>query len=347
MVVVTAVRIPAAARVLAWATPKLVVEEVEPAGVPASVYRLGRDRPRPALVFLNGVTARGRHHPDVRRLAEALARAGFLVAVPDPPGLADGRLAGETLDSTVSAIRAVADRPDALGGRVCLLGVSIGATLALLAAEDEELARRVTVVAGIAPYPDFLNAARLATTGHALEEGKLVRFRPPGFLGLVTARSLVGALPPSASRRALLDELERVPDDADDPLACFRSPDREPEDAAARAVVAFLGNRDPERFDELYGGLPAELRAGIAQLSPVERAAALRAPVEIAVARNDKYLPPAEVQALAEAATGTTVRLTVTSTLSHADLRLRWQEVRDFLAFYGWVVRTIMAAGRP
>jgi len=348
LVVVSAVaRIPGVARLVWWVTAEPVLEEAVLGGVPVSVYWAGRDRRRPALVFFNGVTARGRHHPSVRRLAEALARIGFLVAVPDLAGLAGGRIDGDTLGSAVAVVVAVADRPDVRGGRVGLVGVSIGATLALVVAEDAQLAARVTVVAGIAPYADFVNAVRLATTGHALEAGRLVPFQPVGFLGLVVARSLVAALPPSAARVALLAELELVPDDAPDPLARFRSPGGEPDDAAARALVALLGNRDPERFDGLYEVLPVDLRTGLARLSPLAGAAALRAPVEIVVGPKDTYLPPAEAQALAAAATGTYVRLTVTSALRHADTRFRWREAGDFLRFDGWVVRTIVAARRP
>jgi len=319
--------------------------EVELGGVPVSIYGSGRDAPRPALVFLNGVTARGRHHPEVRRLATALARVGFLVAVPDPPGLASGRIDGDTVTSVVTVVREVADRPEARAERVGLVGVSIGATLALVAAEDTHLAARVTVVAGIAPYTDFVNAVRLATTAHAFEAGRLVPLQPPGFLGLVIARSLVAALPASARRDALLAELELLPDSAPDPLGRFRSAGCEPEDL--RALVALLGNRDPRRFDELYEALPIELRRGIARLSPLAGAAALRAPVELVVGPNDKYLPAAEIRALVAAATGTRVRVTVTSALRHADTRLTCANPADLLRFDGWVVRTIAAAWRP
>ena len=102
--------------------------ELDIAGVPTTVMRAGLGR-KPALVFVNGVTARGRHHPDVRALASALARAGFLVLVPDPRGLARGELTERTLDDTVAVARAAAERPDATGS-VALVGVSAGTSLA-------------------------------------------------------------------------------------------------------------------------------------------------------------------------------------------------------------------------
>lgn len=348
LVVVSAVaRAPALARASTWATAEPVVEERDLGGAPASLYRAGRDSRRPALVFFNGVTARGRHHPDVERLAGALARVGFLVAVPDLPGLAGGWIDDNTLDSAVAAGRALADLPDVRGGRVGLIGVSLGTTLALATAEDSDLAARVTVVAGVAPITDFINAVRLVTTDRAVAAGGLVSFRPAGFLGLVVARSLVAALPPSPARAGLLAELAPVPDDDPDPLALFRSAGRDLEDPGADALVALLGNRDPGRFDELYAALPTDLQAGIARLSPLERAAALRAPVELVIGSVDKYLPPGESSALAAAATGTRVRLTVTSAVSHADPRLRLREPGGVLRFDGWAVRTIAAARRP
>jgi len=338
-------------RALEWAvrlaaTEPRVAEEVV-AGVPTSVVRPGRGECWPVFVFVNGVTARGRHHPDVQRLARGLAGAGFLVLVPDLPGLAVGEITAATVAKAGEAARAAADRPDARGGRVGLLGVSIGATLALLAAEKADIAERVTVVAGIAPYTDHANAIRLATTGHALDRGRLVPYTVTTFLGLVIARSMVGALPPSRDRDRLLTQLRQLPDDTPDPLAVFRLRQPEQFEPSARALVALLANRDPLRFEQLDTALPREVRDGIALLSPLHGAERLRAPVEIASAPHDRYFPLSETRALAQVATRTRVRLTVTSALQHADLRLSLSEIADLARLDGWIVRVLQAARRP
>lgn len=68
--------------VLGWTARQLTdeprIRDSLVAGVPTTVYRPGGGHSWPALVFLNGVTARGRHHPEVEQLAGALARVGFL-----------------------------------------------------------------------------------------------------------------------------------------------------------------------------------------------------------------------------------------------------------------------------
>jgi hypothetical protein len=57
-------------------------------------------------------------------------------------------------------------RADVERGRVGFIGVSVGASLALCAAEDGSLAGRVSAVAGIAPYADLEDVSLLATTGY-------------------------------------------------------------------------------------------------------------------------------------------------------------------------------------
>jgi dienelactone hydrolase len=323
--VVDSAAVAAAVRIVT-AEPQLADEPV--AGIPALVVRPGRGTTWPALVLLNGVTAEGRRHPRVRRLALALARAGFLVCVPDPSGLARGPIGAQVLRDTTAVVDAVSARTDVRGARVGLVGISFGATLALLVAEEPSFAHRITVVAGIGPHVDFVSALRLAATGDA-----------PPLLALVSARSLLVALPRSAERDELIARLDEVGDDDPEPLRSLTG--------STSAVAELLLNRDPGRFESLYAALPEEARAELERLSPLAGADRLRAPVELAVPPADKYVPLAETRAFVRAATGTRVRLTVTAALDHAVPRLSVRELGDLVRFDAWVVRALRAAGRP
>jgi pimeloyl-ACP methyl ester carboxylesterase len=332
--------------VLGWTTRELTdaphVRNGSVAAVPTTIYRPGGGKRWPALVFLNGITAQGRHHPEVERLAGALARAGFIVFVPDPPGLSRGEITDRTLTATIAVVRDAADSPYTEDGRVGLVGVSIGASLGLLAAEQPGLASRVTLVAGVAPYTDLENTIRLATTGYTLDEaGQLVRYATTTFLPLVIARSLVAGLPASHDRTRLLAELLRLHEGSPDPLGLFRRLQPEHVVPSARAVVELLANRDPARFDRLYAALPPELRAFVIRLSPLVGASRLRAPVEIASAPHDKYFPLGETKALVRADRHSRVRLTVTSTLHHAVPSFSLSDLSDLLRFDGWAVRSL------
>lgn len=312
------------------------------AGAPSTVVRPAGEAPWPAVVFVNGATRRGRRHPDVQRLARGLGRAGYLVVVPDLPGLRLGEITDATVSATVRVARATAERTDAKNGRVGFMGVSVGTTLALLAAEHPALAPRVSVVAGIAPFTDLRKVTRLATTGVYSVGRRTVRYAAGDYLSLAVARSLAAGLPRGDDRRRLLAELEAVDDDAENPLAALRDGTPRRLGPRARAVVRLLANRDPRRFDRLYAALPRPTKEGIERLSPIRRARRLAAPVELATAPHDEYFPVAESRALARRAPD--ARVTVTRTLEHAIPAPSLRDVADLFRFDAFVVRVLAKA---
>jgi pimeloyl-ACP methyl ester carboxylesterase len=299
----TALDTPVVEQGVALLTREPTLSETTVAGAPTTFGRPAGDGPWPALVIVNGATPKGRHEPALQRLVRGLARAGYLVALPDLPGLPEGRIDERTVAAAVDVARAVADRPDARGGRVGLVGVSVGTSLALLAALEPELTGRVRVVTGTAPFADLANVVRLATTGYYRRGNLLIRYETDPFVAEVVARSLAVDLP----------ELE-----------------------------ALLANRDPRRFDELYAALPAEVRAQVESLSPLNRANELGMPLELASAPQDPYFPVDEARDLAVAAPD--ARVTTTSVLAHAVPEPTLGDLPDLLRFDGWVMRSLRAA---
>jgi dienelactone hydrolase len=334
--------------VLTWfvkvVTPEPRVVDTLVAGRPATVARPEGSGPWPAIVFVNGATRRGRLHPEVQRLARGLARAGYLAVVPNLPGLSYGEISGRTVSATAAVALAVAGRPDARGHQVTFVGVSVGTTLTLLAAERPVLAGRIRLVAGIAPYTSLRRVIRLATTATYAEGGRLIRYEADPYVKLAVARSLAVALPAGRDRRMLLSSLEAVDDDDPHPLAGLRFSPPPLRTRAADAVVSLLTNRDPARFGLLYERLPGPMRAEIASLSPIYRARRLHAPVEIASAPHDKYFPLEESRSLARAASNTNVSITVTRTLSHAIPEPSLGAIADLFRFDGFVVRVLKEA---
>jgi len=169
----------------------------------------------------------------------------------------------------------------AAGPRVALVGASTGAGLAILAAGDPRLADRVTAVMAIAPFASLEHVLRLATTG---------------FYG---ARAYATA--PLVTKATVLSLAASAPGD--------------------QAVFALVVNRDPGRFDSLYGALEPRTRALVDELSPLTRMPHVVAPVEIVSAPNDSFFPVGEALALARS--GYDVRPTVTRALDHVRPLLR------------------------
>lgn len=307
------------------------------AGVPTTVVRPAGAPPWPVLVFLNGATPDGRNHPTVRRLGQALARAGLVVFVPDLPGVAGGELSPDTLAQSVAVSEAAANSVESAGGRVALAGVSIGGTLALLTAADERLAHRTAAVACVAPFGDLTEVMRLATTGTYRVGHELFHHAAGPYLLAGLARSLAAMLATTPANDALCQELRALEPGSRLPEGAFRKAGPE-----AERLYALLANSEPERFDALSAALPDHIRAAIVSLSPIHVAERLRAPVEIAIAPHDAYFPVSEARALAAAAPR--VRLTVTSLLAHATPRLHPRYVVELRRLDAFFVRALAAA---
>jgi pimeloyl-ACP methyl ester carboxylesterase len=311
--------------------------ETSVAGNPAFVVKPSGEGPWPALFFVNGVVAEGRKLPEVRRVAEGLARAGYLVVVPDLPGLKRGEIRPQTVQETVEVARAVPELPDARDGDVGLVGVSTGATLALLAAEDEDVAKHASVVAGMAPYADVKTVLGIATTDHYQKDGKLVRFEADPLLAGAISQSLVSMLPPSEDRETLLEELEEVDRQRSRLLTDPRSMGAE-----ARSVAALLANKDPRRFDDLYADLPGGVRANVEVLSPLAGDEEVSVPVELISGPHDEYFPTSETYAIGRIAPQ--ARVTVTEALDHVEPEPSLRDLPAFLRLSGFMVRSLREA---
>ncbi|MBW3593299.1 MAG: acetylxylan esterase [Actinobacteria bacterium] len=333
---------PLLGRLVRAATPEPVAETLDVEGVPVEIIHPDGDGPWPAWLFVNGAHPLRRREPVVTALSRGLARAGYLVAVPDVPGLGEGTITARTYSATCAVVRTVAERPDVRGSRVALIGASTGAGLALLAAARPEIAERVSVVAVVAPFADLRKLICLTTTESYEEDGEWEPFAVTDLHRIVVARSLVAALPDVSERERLLSELARIEEEETNPLE--ELPRRaEATTAEARAALELLSNRDPDRFHDLYAALPAPVHAFVDELSPLRVGRDVRAAVEIVVPPSDVYFPLGEARALAAALPN--ARLTVTRTLDHTRPQLSRAALRDFVQFDRFVIRGLRAAG--
>ena len=317
--------------------------DVHVAGNPALVARPAGDGPWPAIFLVNGTVPAGRKLPAVRHLAEGFARAGYLVVVPDLPGLMEDRITPRTVQETTKVAREISTTADAKGGKVTLVGVSTGATLSLLAAENPVLKGKVSLVAGVAPFAAIHTVVSVATTSHyRRDDGELIRYKAAPFLSYVVARSLIAALPPGEDRQTLMSELEKVGRDNPHPLSDIRSRRTADLGPEAKSVVRLLANRNPKRFDSLYAALPEGVRHDLGELSPLPGEGEIDVPVDLATGPHDKYFPPHESYELKRVAPERQV--TVTKALDHAELNVSPGDIPAFLTFDGFVVRSLREA---
>jgi len=318
-------------------TPRLERLEIE--RIPVEIFRPARKGVHPAFLFVNGAHPLRRNEPVVQRLSNGLARAGFIAVVPDLPGLGEGEITTKLPDALAAVVHHASGLPDVRGGRVALVGASTGASLALIAAAQPELAERISLVAAVAPYANLERMICLTTTGHYEEEGRFVAYEVSDLSRRVVSRSLIASIE-SDDRSDLLAVLTKMERDEVDPLE--ELPRRRGLSPQAQTVARLLGNRDPASFAALYADLPAEVSELTRRLSPVGTAAGITAPVELVVPPADEYFPFGEAAALAAALP--MAELTVTRVLDHTRPRLSRDTLGEFATFDRFVVRSLALA---
>ncbi|HET7342144.1 MAG TPA: hypothetical protein VFL90_11815 [Methylomirabilota bacterium] len=116
------------------------------------------------LVLVHGYAPQGKDDPRVQEAAALLARAGFDVAVPTIPGLTRGRLRPDDVRPVVATL-AARSRP------TVMIGVSVGAGPALLAAAEPAVRARVRTVLTLGGYASAPELLRFFLTGDYAWDG--------------------------------------------------------------------------------------------------------------------------------------------------------------------------------
>jgi dienelactone hydrolase len=234
----------------------------------------------PGLVLVHGLSRAGKDDARLRDAARLLARAGWAVAVPTVTGLTVLRLRPEdagAVGAGVQALRAAGYE------RVAVLGISLGAGPALLAAADPSVAPAVSAVLALGGYASAMELLRYTLTGAYAYDG-------------VTGR------------RPVLE----------DAIAEFSRANAELVGETGRRLV---DNRDPAAFDALAGALPEHTRGLLEALSPARVVSGLRAPLVLVHGREDPAVPFTESLRLAAAAraAGRPVRVAIVGAVAHVE----------------------------
>ena len=135
--------------------------------LPADLY-LPSDTTRrlPGYVLLHGLTCTARAHPSLQRFAQAVCASGHIVLVPEIPEWRALNVAPAiTIDTIRAAVRALHDRVEVDPERIGLFGFSFGATQALVAAADPDVARLLRGLVAWGGYCDLQRLFRFGLTG--------------------------------------------------------------------------------------------------------------------------------------------------------------------------------------
>jgi dienelactone hydrolase len=266
------------------------------------------ERPVGAIIFVSGVNDQGRAHPALARIAEALARAGAAVYIPELPIFFDVRVEAGEVGRIVTAFQALARRPEVDPDRIGIMGISVGGSLSLIAAADPRIADQLDWVGAFGAYADA-GEIMVSVISHQYRlDGELIDWEPTLLVrqvvfGLVTERVTDGR--DHGYLYGAYDELNNqnvhpLPD-ADLPLRT---------EAGLAAEALLLSDTLPEAESALAAA-PPEVRTLLDGISPLGYVRGIRARVYLMHDTGDQHIPYANSRELAAAmeAAGVDVRL--------------------------------------
>lgn len=301
---------------------------------------------RGCILLAHGMTDLGRRDPRLAAFARNLARLGFAVGVPELPGMRQFRADREDA-GRISKSFLWMDQKFSRPGTACgLFAFSFAAGPAMMAAARSRLKGRTGYFIGLGAYYDLKAVLRHLTTGGrdaepAFPEGPPVRVGKWLFL-----RYNMGILGIGAYRI----ELERIvrakiaDESADVSTSVGRLPER------FRRLLALIENRDPRRFEALFGAQSGPMRAMLEEWSLRAALPKTRMSMFLLHGRSDPFVPPSESFRLAAEARrrgpgAGGVHLMVAESMSHVDPGggTRWGRYLEGIRLLGFVSRVLTA----
>ena len=296
-----------------WATESPVVERVSyrtHAGrAEGDLYRPPSGGPHPGVVVSLGVVPAGLEHPQVPRLGQALARAGFAALLHWSPTLRDLRLDPADVADLASAYATLLEQPYVDPARSGLLGTCVGGAYVLMAAASPRIRGRLAFVSAYAPYASMWTLLRDVASASRTLGDRREPWPVDPLTWKVCVRSLTDALPPPEAQR-LRDAFDVQPEREAARLAIGRTPAGGRPDSVAlsedgRAVLRLLTAADPEGAAAALRRLPPAVRARLDALSPLTSLDEIEAPLIVLLHdRHDPVIPVGESRRLRDALAG-------------------------------------------
>lgn len=302
----------------------------------ADLYSPGQT-PLAAMVLSPGLAEAGKNDPRLVSFAQTLARARFMVLVPDLGNLRELKVRHEDVQGLIDAFKYLHNQD----GINKTLPVGMGAFSymagpAILAATQHPQPEKVAFVLSVGGYFDLNEVIHFFTTGYFRVDDEWRYIEPNDYGKWAFVISNADLLDQQQDQHKLMQIAKRKMADPDADIDELRKN----LSADGQAVVALMTNRDRKRSDELIAALPAAIKTQLAKLNLANKdLSRLKARLLLIHGTDDSIIPYNQSQQLAMALPQEQSQLFLVDGLAHVDIKpleldrqQAWQAIKALLA---------------
>jgi hypothetical protein len=259
--------------------------------VEGEIWRPPTAGPHPAVLLCLGVIPVDVVHPQVARLQESLARAGFVTLLYWSPAMRDFRLDPDDVDDLAMAYEWLIAQPVVDPTRSGMIGTCVGGAFVLMAAAQRPIRKDVAFVSLFAPYASMWTLARDIASASWLREGIRERWEVDPLSRKVYVHSMTAVLD--------AEEATKLREAFADPTGQLDSSELS---ELGQVIAPLLVEMSSEQAESEFSRLPPELQARFDAMSPMSYLEDLEAPlISLMHDRDDPVIPPSESEALRDA----------------------------------------------
>ena len=265
----------------------------------------------PGVMLVNGATDKGNDDPETRRLGEALARAGYMVMLPEFPFIKAGRLERDASSMLDAAFARAIARSETKGMAVGAFGFSVGGGMLLAAASRPGALSGASYIGALGAYFDLDTYLASVLSLTQRRDGTLEAWDADAEVRLRLPVAAAEAIAETSDRDRITAELRasggRLRGEPPDSLG-----------AEGAALWRVLTATDYDIALERLRLLPASLREVFESLSPRTTWSSLRPAVFWLHDVGDRFEPVSEAESAAATRHVGPTRFQRTALLSHA-----------------------------
>ncbi|KKP92940.1 MAG: hypothetical protein UR98_C0015G0008 [Parcubacteria group bacterium GW2011_GWA1_36_12] len=255
--------------------------------VNAALYRPAGEGKHPAIIFTLGILF-SRDNPNVVKFAQALARTGYVVLVPDLPDFLTGFVWTDSIDTLIASVEYLDGQEFVNKDKIGFTGFCVGGSAAIIASENEKIAKKVNFIATISPYFDLSDLTRAALTRTDISGSEKINWRPAKLTIETVNLGFLNYINNEEEKKFLKTNLDI---NTNIQLDIDRYNDLSLE---SQIIYNFLSNTEFNKFDHYKSKLPQELQNLMVELSPSTKINNLEAKLFILNDKKDTFVPKNE-----------------------------------------------------